>query len=118
MTDHDPIFAVLLETLEAHTGVERERILGKARVQRTVTARLSGYYLARHCLGWSWWEIARYFGRNSHQTVLVGCRNVELRMRNEPDLMAEINRMAKRLRKANLPSPLLVIGNFAVCEAA
>lgn len=83
-------------------GVTREELRGPSRQRRIVRPRQIGMYLCRRYTDSSFNEIGRAFDRD-HTSVMYAVETVERRIVEKPQLRYEIEALAARIGRCDLP---------------
>lgn len=90
-----------------HYGVNRVEFISHRRNAPMVRVRQIAMYLARDLTPQSFPTIGRIMGGRDHTTILHGCRKIQGLMAADPDLAAEVDRLAdkatKRMEQHNRP---------------
>lgn len=86
-TAHD-----ILAALSHEFHVEPRDITGQSRYEPIISARLSGYAIARD-LGWSYPAIGRAFGMRDHTTIISGIRRAAERVAADANFAASMHRL-------------------------
>ena len=87
----------ILNVTTRHFELTSSDIQGNTRKQEVVVARHVTMYLSKKLTGLSLKMIGASFGGRDHSTVVHACRNVEKRLKNDPDFLDLMSRLYKHL---------------------
>lgn len=89
----------ILAAVSREFGVTPQDLTGTRGVKRITLARSAAYYIARHGYGWSWHDIARQFGRESHTTPIKVMPRFTRRLRWDDVTRGRVERILRELRR-------------------
>lgn len=82
-------------------SLSREELLGSDRSARVSWPRQLAMYLAREHTQETLPAIGRSFGGKNHTTVMYACRRIAERLASDPDALATVNDLTRRLTDAD-----------------
>lgn len=91
----------VIEAVARKAGTTPELLKGPRRARPLAHPRQLGYFLASElCPGISLPMIARAFGGRDHTTIIHGIRQVQKRMRTNPEVEKAVNEIGREIRAA------------------
>jgi chromosomal replication initiator protein len=89
----------IAEAVAAFFKVPASQLRTKGRSKRSILPRQVAMLLARELSGRPAGQIARYFGRKNHTTVVHACRRTRILLAADPALGRDVERMRRTLRR-------------------
>ncbi|GAB4139604.1 MAG: hypothetical protein Tsb009_08600 [Planctomycetaceae bacterium] len=87
----------LTRTVAKHYGLSVAKLRDSSRQRLQVTARQCAMFLARKLSKKPFTEIAHYFGKKNHSTVVHACRQITSRIHNDADIRHDLKSICSRL---------------------
>ena len=83
-------------TVTKKYGISKEEMIGPKRNKEIANARHACVYLIRQVTDMSLPAIAKVFNRD-HATIMSSLKNIESRIKTDPDLLTDLNDMKKEI---------------------
>lgn len=92
----------VIKQISREMKVSERQILGKSRIQEVALARQVVMFLGRELTDLSLLSIGQHIGGRDHTTVIHACRQVEKRMKNDPEFTKRIQKLRDELSPTGL----------------
>ena len=90
----------IAETVADFFKVPASQLRARGRSKRSVLPRQIAMLLARELSGRPAGQIARFFGRKNHSTVVHACRRTRTLLADDPALARDVERLRRALRRS------------------